>query len=326
MRRSKVLVTGSNGFVGRHFSKRLLDAGHEVTGIDSLVAGLAFDEWMFKPREPADWLFQQCDVRDWFKAADPSAFDLIIHCAAIVGGRLKIDGDPLAVATDLSIDAEFFNWVVRAKNKPKIIYFSSSAVYPLERQRQECHCDLYEGLVNFFGRSVDIPDQTYGWAKLNGEYLAKFAVENYGADVIVYRPFGGYGEDQSFDYPFPSIIHRIVTGENPVTVWGSGDQLRDFIHIEDIVDAVLATMNQLKSGEVLNLGTGMGLSFRELASIASDTLGIPVNIVNDATKPEGVFARVAGTAKLKRYWQHPDPMERLKEGIKKVAAALLTKQ
>lgn len=315
----RVLVTGGCGFVGRHFAKRLVADKHDVMLVDDLSSGIA----------PLDWIemgaldFEQRDVRKWFKSATSDEFDLVIHCAAIVGGRLKIDGDPLAVATDLAIDSMFFDWVVRAKKKPKVVYFSSSAVYPLRHQTKEFHCELYEGLVNFLGQSVDLPDQTYGWVKLNGEYLAKFAAEHYGLDVAIYRPFGGYGEDQSFDYPFPSIIRRIVGGENPVTVWGSGDQRRDFIHIDDIVNGVLSTMYDLCPAEPLNLGTGTGYSFRELARIASDVLKIPVDIVNDASKPEGVFSRVAGVTKLKRFgWK---PRVTLEEGIRRVAAALTTR-
>lgn len=325
----KVLITGGCGFVGRRFARRLLDDGHVVHILDNLISGVEYHDWVFKPKVETTRLGvrHNYDFRGWIKdkwieGNKPDDFDLIIHCAAIVGGRLKIDGDPLAVATDLSIDAEFFNWVVRAKKKPKVIYFSSSAVYPLHRQTRQYHSDLFESLINFTDEHVPMPDMTYGWAKLSGEYLAQFAAKHYGLDVVIYRPFGGYGEDQSFDYPFPSIIKRIVTGENPVTVWGSGEQRRDFIHIEDIVDAVLATMNVLKPGEALNLGTGMGLSFRELARIASDVLNIPVDIVNDATKPEGVFSRVADVSKLSWFWQHPEPMERLKKGIKDVAAHL----
>lgn len=263
-------------------------------------------------------------IRDkWIDTNRVDNFDLIIHCAAIVGGRLNIDGDPLSVATNLSIDAEFFNWVVRAKNKPKIIYFSSSAVYPLELQTRTGRVALSEDFViPQHQLRIGMPDQTYGWSKLSGEVLAQCAVKDYDADVLIYRPFGGYGEDQALTYPFPSIIKRIVDGENPVTVWGSGDQQRDFIHINLIVDIVLATMNVLKSGETLNLGTGYGLTFRELARIASDVLKIPLDIVNDSSKPEGVFSRVCDCYKLEQLYPMPDARTRLEEGIKKVAKAL----
>lgn len=316
----RVLVTGGGGFVGRHFAKYYLDREHTVTVVDDLSAGLIPEEWPFKLKNWPKLHFRQRDLRDWMsRGADPAIYDLIIHCAAVVGGRLKIDGDPLAVATDLSIDSEFFNWVVRADKKPRVVYFSSSAIYPLANQTRDNHCELYEGLQNPKQAYIGRPDQTYGFVKLAGETLAQFAHEQYGLDVKVYRPFGGYGEDQSFDYPFPSIIRRIVNGENPVVVWGSGDQQRDFIHIDDIVSAVVTTLPNLPACEPLNLGTGRALSFKELARIAADQLGVKVRIVNDSTKPEGVFSRVAGTQKLFKLWQ---PTISVEEGIRRVTKAM----
>lgn len=314
----RVLVTGFAGFIGRHFAKRFLANGDEVIGLDNFSNDWYPPHWWldkFRGRNR----FVKIDIREYLHWHKPHEFDLVIHCAAIVGGRLKIDGDPLAVATDLAIDAELFNWIVRSEKKPKLIYFSSSAVYPLELQVKNCHCDLSEELVTLDTQRIGKPDQTYGWSKLSGEYLAKIAAEHYGLDVKIYRPFGGYGEDQDFNYPFPSIIRRILNGENPVTVWGSGDQQRDFIHVDDIVDGVLATMDSLKPSEVLNLGTGRGVSFRELANLACRVLERPAGIVNDPTKPEGVFRRVADVHKLKQLYE---PQIWLEQGILRVGQHL----
>ena len=100
-------------------------------------------------------------MRNWFKHKrnHASNFDLVIHCAAIVGGRLNIDGDPLAVATDLSIDAELYNWIVRGKFLPKLIYFSSSAAYPVELQTKTCNCDLAETHLSFSSSRISMPDR-----------------------------------------------------------------------------------------------------------------------------------------------------------------------
>ena len=105
----KILITGHKGFVGRNFVKALPDS--EITGID---------------------LKDGNDCRDFFKT-NTDQFDLVIHLAAIVGGRATIEGEPLSVATDLSIDAEFFNWVQRTK-PINTVYFSSSAAYPIVLQ------------------------------------------------------------------------------------------------------------------------------------------------------------------------------------------------
>ncbi len=182
----RLLITGHAGFVGRHFCKYFLDRDHKVVGIDNMVAGKPHEEWMFQPNDKKNFAQLFTDLRS-FMANRPSrewgssSFDLIIHCAAVVGGRVKIEEDPLAVATDLAIDAEFFNWVVRTKPMPKVIYFSSSAIYPLGWQTKElAPIFLYEDLISFNDPNIGMPDMTYGWAKLSGEYLAKFAVEKYG--------------------------------------------------------------------------------------------------------------------------------------------------
>ena len=306
----KVCVLGALGFVGRAFTRRLLDDGHEVTAVDNMSSGQYPNEWAFRPKDTtvreSDGALQiarlkllYVDAETYLRSTPLDEFDLIIHLAAVVGGRLKIENDPLAVATDLAIDATLFDRVVRCKKRmPRVIYFSSSAVYPLELQVRNCHCSLSEELQGFKTNRIGRPDMTYGWAKLSGEYLAGFAQQKYGLDVKIYRPFGGYGEDQSFDYPFPSIIRRVLNGDNPIEVWGSGDQKRDFIHIDDVVDGVLSTMDQLPPGDVLNLGTGKGVSFRELAELASNLLGRHAKVRALPDKPEGVFARVADTHKL----------------------------
>src|SRR5882762_4540552 len=98
------------------------------------------------------------------------------------------------------------------------------------------------------------PDMTYGWAKLTGEVLAGYAIQA-GLQVQVFRPFSGYGEDQALDYPFPSFIDRALRWAEPFEIWGDGTQTRDWIHIDDIVGATLAAIDQDVKGPI-NLGWG----------------------------------------------------------------------
>jgi len=314
----RVLVTGSHGFCGRRFVKHFADVGDEVTCIDNMLSGVPTEDWVHKPGKADKLRIHFADCRAMLPAMNPGYYDLVVHCAAVVGGRMKIENDVLAVATSMSIDAEFFNWVVRGKKPPKVIYFSSPAAYPSWMQTKESQINvggrLREDALTF-DAEIGCPDRTYGWAKLTGEYLAKCAREEYGLDVHIYRPFGGYGEDQSFDYPFPSIIKRIVQGDDPVKVWGSGDQERDFIYIDDIVNCVLATMDE-SPGTTLNIGTGVGTSFRDLASLACKILSKDLLIRNDPEKPEGVFSRVADITKMQKYYS---PRITLEDGIERVA-------
>lgn len=298
--------------------------GCAVTVVDNLSSGIGPAQWPkihgLPDFDPFAVEFYLQDMRDYFRENSAAEFDTVFHCAAVVGGRLKIDGDPLAVATDLAIDADFFNWCVRAPHKPKVVYFSSSAVYPIELQTEFKNCLLAESLVHFNGTKLGMPDMTYGWAKLTGELLAQHAVTTYGLDVVIYRPFSGYGEDQALDYPFPSIIQRVLNREAPIVVWGSGNQTRDFIHIEDVVSCVLATMHKMVPGEMLNIGSGVSTSFMTLAEDACAALQLSATIVNDPSKPEGVFARVADIHKMQQWFT---PSISLEEGILHTAQHLL---
>jgi len=159
---------------------------------------------------------------------------------------------------------------------------------------------------------LGMPDMSYGWAKLTGEYLAKLAYEKYGINSAIYRPFSGYGEDQDKAYPFPAICVRAIEWVKnanftkgvlrtepykPFQVWGSGNQIRDFIHIDDIVEGVTMTMDKLHNAEALNLSTGKGTSFKEFAKIALNSMGYDPEIVGTSDKPEGVFYRVGDIRK-----------------------------
>ena len=311
----RVLVTGAAGFVGRRFVKRFADFGDEVTLIDNMISGVPPEDWVHKPEKTDKLKIHFADCRSLLLAMPSSYWDLVVHCAAVVGGRLKIENDALAVATNLSIDSEFFNWAVRGKKPPKVVYFSSSAVYPPSWQTKDKHIQLPEGYVKFDEAKVELPDRTYGFSKLAGEVLARYACDEYGLDVHIYRPFGGYGEDQSLTYPFPSIVQRVVRGDDPVKVWGSGQQCRDFIYIDDVVDCVLQTMDE-PSGTVFNIGSGISTSFIELAKRVCKVTGVHRLVRGDLDKPEGVFWRVADISRMHRYFT---PRVTLDEGIEIVA-------
>ena len=302
----KVLVTGGAGFVGRHLVKRLLDAGddvHCVDNIEPLTGGIdPGDAWpLFEPRDYPNFKFFNEDCRAYFKRVADDDFDIAFHLAAVVGGRLVIEQNPLAVAEDLSIDSEFWAWAVRAQPE-RSICFSSSAAYPIRYQRKDNHVLLREEMIEFHD-DIGMPDMSYGWAKLTHEYLAQLAYEKHGLKSVVYRPFSGYGEDQDDTYPFPSICKRALQNQDKerLTVWGTGDQMRDFIHIDDCVEGVLQTMEKIDNAKALNLSTGILTSFKQFAKMAAEACGYSPEVVGTSDKPEGVFARGGDTTKQKSF-------------------------
>jgi nucleoside-diphosphate-sugar epimerase len=278
----KILITGHMGFVGKYFMKKY--SQHEIVGVD---------------------LKEGNDCRDFFKQNPNTSFDLVIHLAAIVGGRMTIEGNPLAVADDLSIDAEFMQWCLKTKPK-QVVYFSSSAAYPIKLQEQPYK--LKETDIDL--SNVNSPDLTYGWAKLTGEYCLQF-LESENIKTHVFRPFSGYGADQDLTYPFPSFIERAKLKLDPFDIWGDGNQVRDFIHIIDIVDAVDVAITQDIRGPI-NLGWGRPTSFNELKEIVCKIAGYTPEVNHIITAPKGVDYRCSDNSKMLSFYK---PKISLEEGI-----------
>jgi nucleoside-diphosphate-sugar epimerase len=247
-------------------------------------------------------------------------FKDVFHLASIVGGRMVIELDPMAVALDLAIDALFFRYVVvNAIRIGRILYASSSAAYPILLQGDEDHVQLKEEYIKFDGK-LGQPDMTYGWSKLTGEYLSTLAAAKHGLHIACIRPFSGYGEDQDLTYPVPAIALRVAKRENPLTVWGTGKQGRDFVHIDDCVEAMLMILEKVSDGRGINIGSGVLTTFIELATLMADIEGYQPVIKPLVEKPEGVKSRYCDPFILNTEigWT---PSISLRDGMSRVLAA-----
>ena len=283
-----VLLTGNRGFVGRHLQAAMEDRGWDVLGFD--------------------YERHHSDALDFFRY-DDGAYDLAIHCAAVVGGRASIDGSPLGVGTNLALDAWYMRWLVRT-GTPRAVYFSSSAAYPVALQQPGDVRRLYEEDINL--QYMEEPDATYGWAKLTGEKLAGYA-EAEGCRILIPRPFSGYGEDQADCYPFPAFIRRARERQDPFEIWGDGSSTRDWIHVDDLVGATLALLEADVTGPV-NLGWGRATSFDELAHIVTTAAGYMPELKHRADAPQGVHHRVSDPSRM---LNHYVPTITLEEGVRR---------
>ena len=310
------LVSGGCGFVGRNMVKRLLKTTSDtVFVVDDLSIGTHPSTWFteFTSKMNGDLevigndsrlLFWKGDFRNFLfylrenprylqekYHLDFEKFSDVYHFAAIVGGRAKIDGDPMVVALDLSIDAEFFYWV--CQHKPdRVLYPSSSAAYPVSLQSTDGAVALQESDIDFKG-NLGTPDMTYGWSKLTGEFLAQIAARHYGVSIVCIRPFSGYGEDQDLSYPVPAIAARAAKREDPFEVWGTGQQGRDFVHIDDVIDFIQILMDNVSDGTAYNIGSGRLLSFIEIIGVFCRIAGYKPQIKQLLDKPVGVHSRYA---------------------------------
>jgi len=279
----RALVTGHAGFVGRNFAKRLISDGWEVTGVD------------LRPSDTGRSV--QADCRDFFTVSD--GYDLLVHCAAVIGSRQERDENPLLVYEDLSIDQQAIAWC--HETGTPLFYFSSSAAYPT---------DLTGPFKEWVLAPEHIwaPDAAYGFIKLVGERQCR-ELRKLGGTVYIVRPFSGYGADQSLDYPFPSILKRAVAKEDPLTVWS--DVERDFIHIDDVVSACLTMVDKAIFGPV-NIGSGIPTKMTELARLAAQTVGYDPEI-RVLGKSVGPDHRFADTAKMQEFYE---PTISLTEGVR----------
>lgn len=292
----RVLLTGASGFVGRHLHAALEARGDTVAAIDLRGNHAVYTR----------------NALDFFRR-DNTRFELAIHCAAIVGGRASIDGSPLGVATNLALDAWYFRWLIRT-GTPRAVYFSSSAAYPVALQQPgEIH-RLVETDIDY--EQPGRPDATYGLTKLAGEQLARYA-EAEGCRVHVLRPMSGYGSDQDEAYPFPAFIRRAKERQDPFEIWGDGSSTRDWVHIDDLVGATLAAVDQDAVGPI-NVGWGRATSFDELAGLVTTEAGYQPELKHLPTAPQGVHHRVCDPKRMLDVYQ---PRIELEDGIRRALNA-----
>lgn len=187
----------------------------------------------------------QADLLSYLPA-DRETYDLVVHAAAWTPHRAAIDSNPRMHLNNRLLDATLFHWAART-DQARVLYFSSCAV-------------LDTGALDEYART-----------KLAGEQLAASA-RQCGVPVTVVRPFSGYGEDQSEDFPFRAFVERARRHEDPFVIWGNGRQVRDWIHIDDVVHEALQAV-ETETDMPVSLCTGIGTSMAELAALVCEEAG-----------------------------------------------------
>jgi UDP-glucose 4-epimerase len=279
---SRALVTGGAGFIGSRLTSALLRAGAQVTVLDDLSAGTR--DRLGSPH--GHLRVVEGDVRDPAALAEAlDAVAVVFHLAAIVSIPLSTERPELAHDVNGAGTLRVLEAALRA-GVERVVYSSSTAVY---------------GDVDRLPVSEDLPTRPlspYGESKLAGERCALGFQATHGLPTVALRYFNvfGPGQDPSSDYAavIPRFIASSLRGQ-PVTIYGDGEQTRDFVYVDDVVRANLLAADAPveATGRAVNVATGQGRSVNELAGLVRDLTGSPAEPVRAPERPGEIRHSVA---------------------------------
>ena len=301
---NKILVTGGSGFIGRHLVNALLSLDKKVVVLDNFSTAL-------NNTIPQGAIVVQADMRDARQIAEAvKGVELIFHLAANANGTISIndprfDFETNAMGTFNILEAALATGIKR------VVYVSSASVYGIPQQ---------------FPMSEQHPTKPfvpYGASKLMGELCCLSFFNSQGLPVTIARPFCVYGSGENPKLALVEVSRylRWHLNQRPIQIVGDVDQkTRDFVHVSDIVQALLLIAEKAEAGEIFNLGSGKEISMRRLVATISSVTDRKPTIKNIPEVTEDTYRLVADISKLRVLGYVPRMS--LEEGIKQLTIEL----
>lgn len=295
---TKIFVAGHKGLVGSAIVRKLQQEGYE-----NLV---------LRTRQQLD-LMDQVAVEAFFESEKP---EYVIDSAAKVGG----------IKANMTYPAEFLYenlqiqnnliWSAKKYGVQKFLFLGSSCIYPNNSPQP-----MKE---EYFSTGAPEPtNEAYAYAKIAGMKLCEYIYDEFGLNFTSCMPTNIYGENDNFDpetsHVIPSLIRRMheakVANTPEVVIWGTGVSRREFLHVDDLADAVVWQLTQYNDKQFLNIGTGEDISIKELAYIVKDLVGYEGELIFDSTKPDGMPKKLLDVTRLHEAgWKHKIQFE---DGLKR---------
>ena len=277
---SKVWVAGHRGMVGAAVARRL-----QMENCELILAG----------REIVD-LTDQKAVKKWMAANKP---DCIVVAAAKVGGIHANNSAPVDFLHDNLVIQSNVLEAAHENNVRRLLFLGSSCVYPKYAQQPIKEASLLTG-------SLEPTNEWYAVAKIAGIKLCQAYRKQFGHHWISAMPTNLYGPGDNYDletsHVLPALLRKFheakQNGHPQVTLWGSGEPLREFMHCDDLADALVFTLENYQGYEPINIGSGVEVSIRELAKIIADVVGCKADVVFDPLKPDGTPRKLMDSSRL----------------------------
>ena len=277
-KKDKIYIAGHNGMVGSSIIKKLQSKG--------------YTNLIYKSSKELDLRCQK-DVNIFFQIEKPQ---FVFIAAAKVGGiianntfRAEFIYDNLLIQSNL-INAS------KENNVKKLLFLGSSCIYP-----KNCKQPIKEKYL--LTSPLEITNEPYAIAKIAGLKLCESYYHQYGCEFISLMPTNLYGPNDNYDlkssHVLPALIRKFheakVNQKKEVIVWGDGTPRREFLHVDDLADACLFSMNNVKANDIynnlklshINIGTGVDITIKELAKIIKDIIKYDGEIIFDTSKPNG---------------------------------------
>jgi GDP-L-fucose synthase len=293
---SRIYVAGHRGLVGSAVVRALRRQGHT-----NLV---------LRTHHELD-LTDQAAVREFFEAERPEA---VIMAAARVGGIHANNSRPaLFIRDNLLIQDNVIDASHRS-GVEKFVFLGSSCIYPKLSPQPIKEEYLLTG-------PLEPTNEWYAIAKIAGVKMCQAYRREFGFNAISLMPTNLYGPGDNFDlqnsHVLPALIRRVheakVRGDDSVTVWGSGTPRREFLHVDDLADAILYLLHAYDAEPIVNIGWGEDVTIRDLAELVLSVIGYRGRLVFDVTKPDGTPRKLLDVTRLSQLgWK---PRITLKDGI-----------
>jgi GDP-L-fucose synthase len=293
----KIYVAGHKGLVGSAIVRKLRESGYQNI--------------ILRTRDQLD-LIDSLSVRKFFEKEKP---DYVILSAAKCGGIGSNSKYPVDfLENNLNIQNNVIKYSHLNKVK-KLVFLGSSCIYP-----KECPQPIKEEYL--LSGHLEPTNEAYSIAKIAGIKLCQAYRRQYGDNFISIQPCNVYGPLDKFDPENGHVIGSLITKfhkakhsiSKTVSCWGTGNARREFIYVDDLAEAVLFLMENYSDGDIINVGSGVDYSIKELAEMIADIVGFSGQILWDSSKPDGMMQRLLDVTKLTNVgWNASTPLE---DGLK----------